>query len=478
MKYSTHRNDEEERFGFLINTISEVENVLMQMPIKNIKISTGVFLIALFLLPIVGAKAQNDLLRRRAFWGASIAAPGKSPGATVRQVESASPADKAGLKQGDVIAQINGKEMTDALTYAATFRAVRTDDKVSLRVVRQGKTLDLQIVPTPLRRETLQGVAVTYGSVVTERNHRLRTIITKPTGASGRRLPAILFVQWLSCDSVEVLNNPSDGVEKTLRALASKSGYVLMRVERPGLGDSEGPDCSQSNLQDDLAGFRAAFAALKTYDFVDTNNLFVFGASIGGALAPIIAQGENVRGLIVTGAFAKTWYEHMLELERRRLELAGRPPAEVNDAMRGFSEFYSMYLNQKLTPAEVIRQRPRLSALWYDQPAHQYGRPAAYFQQVQELNVEAAWEKISAPVFVIYGEYDWIMNRADNDLIVQIVNRKKPGNARLLIVPKAGHGLDAFETQQAAFGGDGGKFDENIADQMIEWVRSIVRSGS
>ncbi|MFN2393414.1 MAG: PDZ domain-containing protein, partial [Pyrinomonadaceae bacterium] len=253
----------------------------MLPPIINMKISTGILLIVFTLLPTVCAKAQNDSLRRRAFWGASISAPGSSPGATVRRVETDSPAARAGLRQGDVITQMNGREMTDPITYAATYRAVRAGDRVDLRVVRQGQTLSLQLVPTPLAHETVEGVDVTYGSVVTERGHRLRTLITKPGGASGRRLPAIVFVQWLSCDSVEVLNNPSDGVEKTLRFLASKSGFVLMRVERPGLGDSEGPDCSQSDLQADLAGFRAALAALKSHDSVDTNNLFIYGASIG-----------------------------------------------------------------------------------------------------------------------------------------------------------------------------------------------------
>jgi pimeloyl-ACP methyl ester carboxylesterase len=445
--------------------------------IKITQVSLGILLIGIALLATVRVRAQNDPLRRRAFWGASMSAPSKTPGATVRQVEPDSPAAKAGLKTGDVIMRMNGKEMTDSIAYAATFRAVRAGDTINLRVVRQGNTLDLRLVPTPLPRETVEGVEVTYGSVVTERDHRLRTIVTRPSGVTGK-LPAILFVQWLSCDSIEVLNNPSDGVERILRALASKSGFVLMRVERPGLGDSEGPDCSQSDLQTDLAGFRAALAALKKHESVNPNNLFIFGASIGGGLAPIIAQDEHVSGLIVTGAFAKTWYEHMLELERRRLELAGRTPAEINDAMRGFSEFYSMYLSQKLTPAEVIRQRPRLAALWYDNPAHQYDRPASYFQQVQDLNVEAAWEKISAPVLVIYGEYDWIMSRGDHDLITQIVNRRHPNNARLIILPKAGHSLDTFENQQAAFTGEGGKFDESVTNQMIEWLRSNVKNSA
>ena len=442
---------------------------------KIIKVPFGILLPVLVLLSIVSVKSQSDGLRRRAFWGASISAPATTPGAAVRRVEPDSPAAKAGLMAGDLITHMKGTELNDPITYGATFRSVRAGDRVSLRVVRKDQTLTIQLVPTPLPLEAIEGVHVTYGSVMTDRGHRLRTIVTKPRDAKGR-LPAILFVQWLSCDSVEVLNNPSDGVERMLRVLASKSGFVLMRVERPGLGDSEGPDCSQSDLQTDLSGFRATLAALKSHDFVDTNNLFIFGASIGGGLTPIVAQGESVRGLIVTGAFAKTWYEHMLELERRRLELEGRAQTEINDAMRGYSEFYSMYLNQKLTPAEVMRQRPRLAALWYDRPAHQYGRPATYFQQVQDLNVEGAWEKITAPVLVVYGEYDWIMSRSDHDLIASIVNRRHPGNARLMVIPKAGHSLDTFESQQAAFNGEGGRFDESVANQMIDWLRSHVRN--
>ena len=450
-------------------------NSALSLRPKLIKGLLGLFfLIAPLVMLPAYLKAQGDPLRRRAFWGASIAEPDASPGAVVRRVEPNSPAAKAGLQPGDIITQMNGIKVADPITYGTTFRSVRAGDRVNLRVMRQSQTLNLKLVPTPLPREIVEGVEVTYGSVVTERGHRLRTIITKPVGARGR-LPAVLFVQWLSCDTIEVLNKPSDGVERSLRALASRSGFVLMRVERPGLGDSEGPDCSQSDLQADIAGFRAALTTLKNHDFVDTNNLFIFGASIGGGLAPIVAQGENVRGLIVSGAFAKTWYEHMIEHERRRLELTGRTPTEINDAMRGYSEFYSMYLNQKLTPAEVIRQRPRLAALWYDGPAHQYGRPAKYYQQVQDLNVESAWEKISAPTLIVYGEYDWIMSRGDHDLIEGIVNRRHPGNARLVIIPKAGHNLDIFESQLAAFKGEGGRSDESVANLMIEWLRSNVR---
>ena len=60
------------------------------------------------------------------------------------------------------------------------------------------------------------------------------------------------------------------------------------------------------------------------------------------------------------------------------------------------------------------------------------------------------------------------MSRADHDLIAEIVNRRHPGHARLVIVPKAGPSLDTFESQQAAFNGEDGRFDESVTSQMIE----------
>lgn len=431
-------------------------------------------LVVIYILLVIDVTAQTDPLRRRAVLGVSISAPNGENKAKVRKVDPNSPAAKADLRSEDIITHINGKEINNPITYSASVRAIRAGDNVRLTIVRQGNILSISFIPAPLVRESISGIDTTYGFVTTEAGYKLRTIITKPSGVKGR-LPAVLFIQWLSCDSIEIMNAPSDGVEKILSLMATKSGFILMRVERPGLGDSEGPDCSANDLKTDLAGFRAALAALKSNDFVDTNNLFIFGASIGGGLTPIIAQGENIRGLIITGGFSKTWFEHMIEHERRRLELSGHSQAEINDAMRGYSEFYSMYLNQKQTPAQVIQQKPNLAVLWSGQPAHQYGRPASYFQQVNDLNVEGAWEKISSPLLVVYGEYDWVMSRSDHESITEIVNKKHPGNARLVVIPKASHSLDVFENQNMAFKGEGAKFDESIADLMINWLKNNVK---
>jgi len=394
----------------------------------------------------------------------------KDSGAVVRRVTPGSPAEQAGLKPNDVILQIKGRKPTDRQTYEALLKSTRAGDAVDLQVSRAGKVIGVRLTPVPLPKEVFKNVEVIHDSVVTEHGHRVRTIMTRPANAQGR-LPAMLLVPWLSCNSVEWPLGPSFGVAKVLHGLAEKSGFVLMRVERPGVGDSEGPPCADNDLRTDVAAYRAALQALKKSDFVDADNIFLFGSSLGGALAPIIARDEPVRGLIVSGGFTKTWYEHMLEIERTRLALLGRTPAEINEAMRGYSEFYSMYLNWKLTPAEVIRQRPHLGKLWDDEPERQYGRPAAFYHQVQELNVEAAWEQISAPVLVIYGEYDWIMSRDDHELVVQIVNQRHPATARLVIAPKTSHSLDVYESMEKAFKEEGSKFDDGLVTLMIDWLK-------
>src|SRR5207244_10546539 len=66
-------------------------------------------------------------------------------------------------------------------------------------------------------------------------------------------------------------------------------------------GDSEG-DCSQTEFDTELAGYRAAFRALKNHDFIDSDHVYIFGSSNGGGFAPLVPEAESeqaqVRGYI------------------------------------------------------------------------------------------------------------------------------------------------------------------------------------
>jgi pimeloyl-ACP methyl ester carboxylesterase len=330
-----------------------------------------------------------------------------------------------------------------------------------------GPPRDLEFTLDALPLERSPGLEIDYGVLTSARGHRLRTIITRPAGAR-ESLPGILYVPWLSCDSVEAPLPTRDGMILTLRVIAQRSGMVVMRVERPGLGDSEGPACGDATLEDDMAGFREGLRSLRVAPGVDGSRIFVVGASIGGALAPILARGGPVKGVVAMGGFTKTWFEHMLEIERRRLVLEGRTPAEVNDAMRGLALLYTEYLVLGRTPGDVIKAHPELVPLWTDEPARQYGRPAAYYQEVQRLDVEAAWAELKVPALVVWGEYDWIMSRDDQERAAAILGAR----GTLRILPKTSHGMNVFPSMAASFKGEGGAFDEAPAREIADWLRT------
>lgn len=443
-------------------------------------------LIALTTMPLTDLASQvsaaTEPLRRRALWRASIAAPpGPDSGALVRRVDAGSPAERAGLRRGDRVLTLNGTPLSDPDTFWPAFRALRGGDTVraGVRRTREGggaEAVDVRLVLDPVPYEAIPGTTVTYGAVRSSRGYLVRTVVTRPVNAGVLRLPGVLFIPWLSCDEVEKPDPGSDGFAHMLRDVAARSGALLMRVEKPGLGDSQGPDCRFAGLEDELAAYRSALSALRARRDVDTTRIVLLGGSIGGALAPILAaeSPQGIAGVVAVGGFTRTWYEHMLDIERRRLTLSGQPPAAVNAAMAGFARFYTEYLLARRTPADVLAAHPELRSLWYDEPRHQYDRPAAYYHAVQQLDVEAAWAKVAArgiPALVVWGEYDWIMGRPEAERAVEIVNALHPGSATLAELPKTGHGLTTFPSLKAAFDFQSPRYDGLPGRVINEWLR-------
>jgi pimeloyl-ACP methyl ester carboxylesterase len=322
-------------------------------------------------------------------------------------------------------------------------------------------------------------IEVTRGWLDNGRGDRLRTTLSRPRQAApAARLPAILVVGWLSCDPVApAKSSESDSV--LLDELAARSGAVMLRVEKPGVGGSQGTACADADFQRELAGYRAGLRLLAATPGVDRTKLFLLGISNGAGVAPLVASGEPIAGYVVAGGWVKTWYEHMLENERRRLRLAGKAPGEVNDRLRLAAQFYDLYLNGGKAPGEVLRLRPDLAPVWEGDKdlAHQYGRPAAYFIQLQQLNLAAAWSRVREPALVIHGEYDWIMSREDHELIAAIVNHNRPGAARFFEVPRMDHLFGRHDSAEQAFHKLGeGELAGDVLVLILDWLREAERT--
>jgi len=84
---------------------------------------------------------------------------GASSGALVGDVTPKSPAEKAGIKEGDVITRINGKNVGDARDMRLSVGAMPPGTKLDVEYVRDGKQLSSRLVLSELPTEAADGEA-------------------------------------------------------------------------------------------------------------------------------------------------------------------------------------------------------------------------------------------------------------------------------------------------------------------------------
>ena len=324
-------------------------------------------------------------------------------------------------------------------------------------------------------RETYPGAEVIYDSVTTPDGKRLRTIVTKPRDAKGK-VPVIFVAGWLSCDSVEAPAGTKDESGLVFRGLAQLPEFALFRMDKQGVGDSEGV-CAETDFESELAGYRAAFRALKNYDFLDTKKIYMLGISNGGGFAPLVPESDveqaQVCGYISVGGWVKTWFEHMLEIERRRFALMGKSPGEINDRMKGAPTLYHGWLIEGRPVDDILKEQPKLADLWPEgkDHAHLYGRPLRFYQQLQQLNLAAAWSRVKGPTYVLRGAFDWIMSREDSELISAYVN-KNGDLASFYEIPNTGHTFQHYLSLADAFKGKSAPFDPKVIALLADWLRN------
>jgi dienelactone hydrolase len=305
---------------------------------------------------------------------------------------------------------------------------------------------------------------------------KLQTIITKPVNATGR-MPAILFVQWLSCGTVAISSRPGDGWSGMLRRIVRESNALVWRTEKRGVGSSEG-DCARMDYDTELADHREALEHLKRRTDIDPQRIVIFGGSIGGTYAPLLAADKDLAGVMIWGAGATTWTERTLKFERNALELGGRDPASLASEMSARVRFLDRYLIEGKTPAQIAAADATLGSVWSrivgTAADGQYGRPFAFHQQAQKADWSAAWSRVRAPVLAMYGQHDWFESHDATSLIARIVNAKSPGRGTFVEVLRTDHHFTAYPDAVAAFKGEGGEVNPDPAvDVMLAWLGEI-----
>lgn len=422
------------------------------------------------------AHAETDIrefheLTRRGFLGVDL---GRSEDGQP-QITGLHPkggAARADVRVGDEILAVNGQKVDFGLSLGIALQPLRAGSELMLTLRRGDETVESAVTLRPLGFEKPDDLDVIY-DVVPNGDTKLRCFVTKPL--VGSSLPAIFFIQGLSCNSVEEPVEDPSTVLDLLHQLTLR-GFVTMRTEKSGVGDSEGESCFEIGFHDEVKGFQNAFDKLLSYDFVDPDNVFVFGHSMGGTMAPIVAADRPVRGIVVFGTAVTKWGDYLAENSLRQGRLSGADLAELETRVGEEARFHRLVLDDGKSPAEIVTLHPELEAVansQYPDGAHSFTRSVRFFRELNAFDVAGAWSRIDVPVLALCGEFDYATSPAEHEAIAEIVNAAHPGRATWKELPRTFHAFNERATLKEAIEAPwAGPLQTAVADEIVHFVRA------
>jgi pimeloyl-ACP methyl ester carboxylesterase len=394
-------------------------------------------------------------------------------GALVEDVIPGSTAEAVGLKAGDVIVSIDGAKVEGP---SGTIRAIssrKAGESVTVEYRRGDETLKQQVTLKGRPIEPSDAHEVEYGSIVAQAG-RLRTIVTRPKGLVGKH-PGLLLIQGVGMSSVE---GSFGGYREIINDFTAR-GFVTLRVDKPGCGDSEGGPTDAVDFNSELNGYRQALKALRGRADVDPANVFVFGHSMGGVMAPLLGPEVPVRGIIVYGTIGRTFAEYLPENFRRQAELLDSPAGAVDRQARADATLMTRLFADHLTPKEVLEKYPdlreRVEAIFPDGRTLG-GRGLAFYEQLAAKDPGEAWEAFDGHVLVLWGRADFVSLEEDHALIARIINRVQPGNGTFLALDGIDHGFKKATSprQSMTRGGKPGEFNPSVLEACRAWVEKTL----
>ncbi len=368
-------------------------------------------------------------LPRRTYLGLRFDLSDRSgPGLLVSEVLSGSTAELVGLEPGDRLTSVG--RLGELTTYPELREELArrpAGEPIPLRWYR-GPNRVYRVSPPlgVLPLETVPGSAIRYDGVRVD-GFGQRLIVSEPVSGSD---VLVFYVADAGCESLDFWLPTEDPLKQLVDGWA-RAGFATARLEKRGVGDSEGPACSELGFAAEQRGYRAALARLGQLGY--GGRIILFGHGIGGLVAPLVA-GNAVAGIIAYGAPATRWRAHLEALRERERRLrretgnGGSPPPAVSPP-----------------------------------------RSAAYFQALGRVDPARAWRGVWQPVLALHGSHDWQSAASDQERIAGWTGGKFQALAGM------DHDFLRHQSLQQAFLARGaGVFDPAIVKATVTWIRTVA----
>ena len=387
-----------------------------------------------------------------------------------------------GIEPDDVIIKVGAQQMRNVDEFISTISSHFEGDEVVLEIIRDGEefTVKGKLLGRPFEEPKLG--SITYGTVEFD-GGRLRSLLNLPPDVENP--PVIYFIQGYSCRSIDIYWKENNRLRQIVDGLIAK-GFAVYRIEKPGMGDSQTTrTCNEIGYHEEAAAFLAGLRALKTSKQVDGNRVYLFGHSLGGITAPVIAAQEQVKGIINYGSVMSSWFEFFVKRAREHGRLREDDPLEVEAYVRDMIPFLQDYLINKMPEDELnIKHEKYLET---NSTPYWGSRDYSFMQELQEIDLTRCLIDCDAHVLAIHAEADF--NCIDNNWAKHteyIVNSVRPGYGQWKILPETSHSFakvgDLDEFMKLRANGEitsdyvDAHFNTELIDMIVDWIKEVERS--
>ncbi len=322
-------------------------------------------------------------------------------GVSICHVHRGSAAATAGLQPGDIVLVLGGVATPSVSEFLRSMRMSEPGVDLDLVLLRRGKLAIVNLRPEPMPLESSIGVRTCYTSVQSN-GVRLRVIATIPKGLPP--WPTVLLLQGLRCESVDC---PFDfrNLYRMIATTLARNGLVAIRLERRGTGDSEGAPTRDLDFQTELEDYTVFARQACRWEFVNPEMICIFGYSMGGVLAPLVARRCPSQALATFGSIGMPWNRYVIETAHRQRLLTGTDKRVVEKDLERLGRALDLLNSKLMTPREIRRRCPELSDLVGD---YMHSRHYTYFTELAELDIPSQWCDTNIPTLVLAGNADYV----------------------------------------------------------------------
>lgn len=389
---------------------------------------------------------------------------GDIKGVLVSEVFPKSTAEEAGFKKGDILLSLNGTGFNVTSDVFTVLAGKKGGDAFTYELYREKKQIKGKSVFRNFPEEKYAGLNVIYSEAKSPIGLQ-RIIITKPVVKN--KLPVIAFIGGIGCYSLDFPMD-SNRSEVVLLNSLSRAGYLCARLEKPGMGDNAKycKPCNSVSFNEEAEGYAEAIRILKQRPDVDSNAIFILGHSMGGVFAPLVAQKTAIKGIIAYGTIGSSFQEYLVKTRRTIAEAYKMSPEETDDLIKGFCECSGFYFAEKMTTEEASKKKAECREYLsiFDL------RSRAYNDELYGLNIPALWKPFTGKALLLWGESDFISSKHDHQLVTDAINYYHKGNAEMITVKNAEHGMGTAgnfsEAQKSP-----GPYNKEVGIAILAWLK-------